>query len=212
MSASKKLILASTSPQRASLLKQLGLEFEVHALAGEEDMSVKLSAHELVRQITQEKAQRAFQQLEHLITQPTIVLCADTLVAFEEHRLGKASSRREAQAYLRLLSGNLHQVYTGIAVFEMSKHGQSQSSPQQSFEELRRFDSVSVSQVKFISLDSILIDWYLDSQEWQGAAGAYKIQGRAAGLIESIEGSYTGIVGLSLETLLPILRQLQFVP
>jgi septum formation protein len=111
-----------------------------------------------------------------------VVLCADTTVAVGTRIMEKPADRTEAQKFLTLLSGRRHQVITGVAVRKGSK--------------------VSVrevmTRVRFKRISDVEMNAYLDSEEWQGKAGGYAIQGRGAALIPSINGSYSNVVGLPL--------------
>jgi septum formation protein len=108
------------------------------------------------------------------------ILCADTTVALGSDILGKPQDRQHAQDMLRALSGKTHAVYTAIAA----------GTP------LEERHAISVSQVRFATWSDAELNGYLDTGEWDGKAGAYAIQGRAAAHIAHIEGSYSGIMGL----------------
>jgi septum formation protein len=111
-----------------------------------------------------------------------VVLCADTTVAVGTRIMEKPVDRAEAQKFLSLLSGRRHQVITGVAVRKGSK--------------------VSVrdvlTRVRLKRISDVEMNAYLESEEWQGKAGGYAIQGRGAALIPSINGSYSNVVGLPL--------------
>jgi septum formation protein len=115
-----------------------------------------------------------------------LVLGADTAVALEGRVYGKPHDEREAEAFLRALSGRAHEVHTGIALIE---GGEEQTAS-------------AVTQVRFRDLDEPTLRWYLDSGEWEGRAGGYAIQGRGAALVERIDGDYLNVVGLPVSSLL----------
>ena len=115
------------------------------------------------------------------------VLGADTTVALDGAILGKPADRSEARSHLQRLSGGTHEVWSAIA--------------------LRGRTEAAVTAVTFRDLGPLL-DWYLDTGEWEGKAGAYAIQGRGAALVERIEGDYTCVVGLPVAVLLSLAPEL----
>ena len=115
-----------------------------------------------------------------------LVLGADTAVALGDRVYGKPRDEREAETFLRALSGRVHEVHSGIALIE---GGEEQSAS-------------TVTEVRFRDLDEPTLRWYLDSGEWEGRAGGYAIQGRGAALVERIDGDYLNVVGLPVSTLL----------
>lgn len=119
-----------------------------------------------------------------------LVLCADTTVAVGRRILGKPASADQARAFLRLLSGRRHRVITAVAV----KQGDT----------IR--DRVVVSKIRLKRLSDAELEAYIASGEWQGKAGGYGIQGKAAIFAPWIEGSFTGIVGLPLAETATLLR------
>jgi septum formation protein len=118
------------------------------------------------------------------------ILCADTTVALGSDILGKPQDRQHAQDMLRALSGKTHVVYTAIAA----------GTP------LEERHAICVSQVRFATWSDAELDAYLDTGEWDGKAGAYAIQGRAAAHIAHIEGSYSGIMGLPVHETTELLK------
>ena len=121
------------------------------------------------------------------------VIAADTVVAAGRRILHKTESRTEAEAYLRLLSGRRHKVYSAVAV--RAPNG-------------RTACRVVESAVGLARLDDTQLQAYLASDEWQGKAGGYAIQGLAAGFIDYLSGSYSGVVGLPLHETAKLLRGL----
>ena len=172
-----RLILPSASPRRLELLAALGL---VPDAVSPPDIDETPQKAELPRayclRLAAEKAQAVAAGPDD------VVLCADTTVALGRRILGKPADVAEAAAFLIALSGRRHQVITAIAV----RRG----------DRLRLRDSVSV--VRFKRLSDAELNGYLACGEWQGKAGGYGIQGRAAAFIPWISGSYSGIVGLPL--------------
>jgi septum formation protein len=197
MLVDKRIYLASQSPRRRELLKQIGVAFDVlplRAVAGRMDV-VEVprdgeSAPEFAQRMATEKAACGWRavDLRRLLRFP--VLGADTVVELDGAILGKPVDRQDAAAMLGRLSGCVHRVHTAVAV---------QHDDQM---EMR----LSSSQVRFATLDSTTISRYLESGEYLGKAGAYAIQGRAGAFVERIEGSYSGVMGLPLYDTAVLLR------
>ncbi len=127
------------------------------------------------------------------VVRPDFVIAADTVVAAGARILPKAENIAQARKCLALLSGRRHRVYTAVAV--RAPDG-------------RIAGRVVMSVVGFARLQAAQMQDYLDCEEWQGKAGGYAIQGRAAGFVDFISGSYSGIVGLPLHETLALLRGL----
>ncbi len=174
----KKLILASASPRRLGLLRQIGIEPEVFPVDAEE---LKTGVPE---EVVEENAVRKAQTAATLRPQNTI-LAADTIVAYHGKILGKPQTETEAADMLKMLSGQKHSVFTGIAAIE---NGILKSS-------------VIESQVYFFQLTEAAIHGYIATGEPMDKAGAYGIQGRGALLVRAIAGDYNNIVGLPLAAL-----------
>ena len=123
---------------------------------------------------------------------PLWIFGADTLIALDEEIYGKPKDRNDAGNMLRSFQGRSHQVISGIALY----NGRAKA-----------YDCKSVvSDVSFAPLTGGEIEWYLDSGEWQGAAGSYRIQGLASCFIGEIKGSFSSIVGLPLREFYAMLR------
>ncbi len=197
MLVEKRIYLASQSPRRRELLKQIGVAFDVLPLrAGPgrldvvETPNVGEAARDFARRMAQEKAAWGWRAVDarHLLRFP--VLGADTVVDLDGAILGKPADRAEAEAMLVRLSGREHWVHTAVAVQHEARF------------ELR----LSSSRVRLAPLDATAIAHYLESGEYLGKAGAYAIQGRAGAFVEYIEGSYSGIMGLPLYDTSVLLR------
>ncbi len=174
------IILASASPRRTELLKQIGLEHRILVSDYQEQLDDKKSPAENVSALALAKAVRVSQ----LLTQG-LVIGADTIVVLNEHILGKPDSLEAAEAMLRALSGRTHQVLTAVALVDAE--GMQPS-----------WQCVEATKVTFRPLDDRLIRWYLSTGESMDKAGAYGIQGYGALLVEKIEGCYFNVVGLPL--------------
>ncbi|KXK10564.1 MAG: Septum formation protein Maf [Microgenomates bacterium OLB23] len=188
MHTSYPFILASTSPRRCDLLKNIGLKFKVVPSEYEEDMTLPLSPAELTIHLSLEKARAVAQNNPN-----AVIIGADTIVFCNNQLLGKAHTPEEAKRMLHLLSGKTHQVITGMTIIIPSV-----KTPQ---------SSASINEVTFKDLSDAQIDWYINSGEPLGKAGAYAIQGLGGMLVSSIKGSYSGIVGLPIEELYDIFTQ-----
>ena len=185
------LLLASSSPRRLALLRQVGV---IPDRIAAPEVDETLLARELPRahvlRLAETKASDVARRPE---AAGAFVLAADTVVACGRRILGKADNVVTAEHCLRLLSGRRHRVYTAVAV--VAPDG-------------RRAVRVVQTVVRFKRLHEREIASYLAFGEWRGKAGGYAIQGRAEAFILSINGSYSNVVGLPLATTLDLLRGL----
>jgi septum formation protein len=179
-SSNPLILLASASPRRSALLTQIGVPHAIRPVNIDESVRPGESPAEYVYRLARAKAETLWDQLGPAERIP--VLGADTTVALGTGVLGKPASASELLTMLRRLSGQTHQVYTGVAL--RSERGTG----------LR----LSVSDVTFRALNDLEIIAYWESGEPADKAGGYAVQGRAATFIERIHGSYSGIVGLPL--------------
>jgi nucleoside triphosphate pyrophosphatase len=180
-----RLVLASRSPQRRAILKQLGVPFEVRpADVAELDagMPVAVASENALR-----KALAAADGEEG-----EIVLGVDTLVATEREIWGKPPHPDAARETLRRLSGRTHTVVSGLALV---RGGDVQAAS-------------ASTEVTFRALDPATIDWYVGTGEWEGRAGGYAIQGRGAALVTAISGDYLNVVGLPVAALIDLWPEL----
>jgi septum formation protein len=173
------LVLASASPRRLDLLKQVGLT-PSEILPADIDEAVR--PRELPRALAARLADGKADAVARL-RPDAFVLGADTVVAVGRRVLGKATDAKEATKFLNLLSGRSHRVMSGVCV--VAPGG-------------RASHRVVVTSVAFKRLSDSEIEDYIAGREWQGKAGAYAIQGMAARFVRAINGSYTNIVGLPL--------------
>ena len=190
-----RLILASASPRRKDLLAQIGVVPDAIIPA---DIDEQPRAGELPRHYVQRLAgEKAAALLDHPDVRdaaqagPTLILAADTTVALGRRILEKPRDIDEARRFLESLSGRRHRVMTGQALALSGSDGVGDA-------ETPVRTRVSETQVAVKRLSREEIDWYLASDEWQGKAGGYSIQGRFARFISWINGSYTNVVGLNL--------------
>ena len=185
-----KVYLATQSPRRRELLRQIGIDFELllvreRAPRGPDVSETVLpgeSVEDFVRRVCRAKAGAAWARVQERSIRPHPVLAADTIVCVEGVLLGKPADRADAARMLELLSGKTHKVLTAVAI---------------QFRE-RLEMAVSDSMVRFCELSPKDIAEYIDSGEPMDKAGAYAIQGRAAAFIPELRGSYSGVMGLPL--------------
>ncbi len=179
--ASRRLILASRSPQRRTILEQLGIAFEIEPA----DVEEVEEGHP--QQLALENARRKATAIA-IHAPDALVVGVDTIVALGPRVYGKPADADAARATLGALSGKRHTVIGGMCLID----GDGVRT------------AVASTQVEFRKLDDGLIDWYVSTGEWQGRAGGYAIQGKGAALVGSIEGDYLNVVGLPLATLLDL--------
>jgi septum formation protein len=194
------LILASSSPRRLALLRQVGVVPDrIEAPAVDETPLPRELPQAHVLRLAEAKLADV---VARTVTAPAFVLAADTVVACGRRILGKAHERAVAERHLRLLSGRRHRVYSGIAAARIGE-GSAVN---------RRATRVVMTMVRFKRLDESELQAYLASGEWDGKAGGYAIQGRAEGFVVAINGSYSNVVGLPLAATLDLLRGLGWRP
>lgn len=196
-----RIVLASASPRRRELLRQIGLEFEVMV----SNVSEQISAGEPWRMVEELSAQKAGAVLKLLeeskeeaqcfrtdtaadgagLQEAVLVVGADTVVSAEGSILGKPADREEAAGMLAMLSGRSHEVYTGVTLIYRSDSGQIQ---RKSFHER--------TEVVFYPMSRAEIEQYTATGDCMDKAGAYGIQGFCARYIREIRGDYNNVVGL----------------
>jgi len=187
----KKIILASQSPRRQALMHQMGVPFEVKVSNIREEMDMTLPIQQRIEKLALDKAKA----VEKQVSDPCIIIGADTIVAYKEHVLGKPKDSQDAYQMLWMLQGQWHKVYTGVALLERNERG-----------ETSYFCFTESATVYMKSLTEEEIWHYIDSKEPDDKAGAYGIQGKGSVFIEKIEGDYYTIVGLPIASLYDILK------
>jgi septum formation protein len=183
------IILASGSPRRRELLTKVKLPIKVIPPDIAEDYSSGLPVPEMVVQIARKKVEAVLSLFK--TESPRWVLGLDTVVEIDGKVLGKPSGPEEAESMLRMLSGRVHRVFSGIAL--LVRRGKPIE------------EEVVCTEVKFRAMEPGEIHFYIETGEWAGAAGAYRIQERGAFLVDWIKGSYSNVVGLPLEAFYGIL-------
>ncbi|NLY19639.1 MAG: septum formation inhibitor Maf [Clostridiaceae bacterium] len=180
----KQLILASQSPRRKMLLEQVGIPFSVIPSDTKEDIDKKVSPEEYVRIVSLKKAMDIAEKISDKDFACPVILAADTIVVIDGKILGKPETFDEAYSMLSMLSGNWHEVITGVTVID-TEDGIKQSH-------------VEKTRVKIRSLDHENMLRYINSGEPFDKAGGYGVQALGALLVERIEGDYFNVVGLPL--------------
>jgi septum formation protein len=185
----RPLVLASASPRRAELLTSAGFRFTIDAADVDETEHPGEDPHTYVLRVARDKARAIASRGQH---HGAIVLAADTTVVAAGQILAKPVDEADAMRMLELLSGAVHDVWTGVVVV---------NGPEQASEAV-------LTRVHLRTLTPDEIRWYVASGEPMGKAGAYGIQGRAARFIDWIEGSWSNVVGLPVATVDRLLKQL----
>jgi septum formation protein len=185
----KRLILASSSPRRHELLSLTLLPFETYPSTLEEKMDMNLSPSQLVESLAEQKAADIFQTCPD-----DVVIGADTIVSFQNKRLGKPKNEQEAVNMLKMLSGQTHDVYTGVCIIDETK---------------KHVFSVKTS-VTFYPFNEETISWYIRTKEPFDKAGSYGIQGAGSLLVEKIQGDYFNVVGLPISKVVRALSDFGF--
>jgi septum formation protein len=182
------ILLASQSPRRAELLRQLGVPFRQRSVDIDESPQLNELPADYVMRLAKQKAHEGWQVSDGLPT-----LGSDTIVTVDDKLLGKPVDTEQAQRYLRILSGRSHRVLTSVALFDGR----------------RGVARLSESSVVFGQLSDQQIEAYCATGEPFDKAGGYGIQGMAAAFITRIEGSYSGIMGLPLCETASLLEEFQ---
>ena len=185
------LILASASPRRRELLAQAGFTFDVIPTDIPELRKPGEDPIRFVTRLAREKAEAV--ATTHALTPDTLVLGADTIVLVDEEVLGKPEDAADAARMLRLLSGQTHQVITGLCVARGRE----------------RQRAAEVTFVRFVTLSDQEIHDYVATGEPLDKAGAYAIQGRAGRWVPRIHGCYFNVVGLPLALVTSMIEAMQ---
>jgi septum formation protein len=183
------IYLASRSPRRAELLRQIGVDFRVHDIDIDESRSPGESATEYVCRMATTKARIALEQIAGQ-QESSVVLAADTTIALDDDIIGKPADRDQCRCILEQLSARQHLVLTAVAL-----------ATQENIT-LR----LTRNRVSFRSLSAQEIESYCATAEPMDKAGAYAIQGKAALFIDHLEGSYSAVMGLPLFETAELLR------
>lgn len=190
-----RLVLASASPRRAEILRNAGIVFDVQAALIDEAPREGELAGDYVRRLAFEKARAAANEIAERqgIAGDAIFIGADTTVMIDDEILGKPESGADARRMLRLLSGRVHEVHTGLALVRCPG----------AWERVAE----EITCVTFAKLSGQEIESYVDTGEPFGKAGGYAVQGIAGRYVTRVEGCYFNVVGLPLALLYSMLRE-----
>lgn len=171
-----KIVLASASPRRKELLARIVKDFEVVPAVGEEDADTSLPPEKYVCALAEKKCDEVFERRGD-----SLVIACDTVVVYVGNVLGKPKDAADAEQTLRMLSGKVHQVYTGVCVRTAKK----------------KLTACDRTEVRFNNLSEKFIKEYVAGGSPLDKAGSYGIQD--GGVVESFDGSYTNVVGFPVE-------------
>lgn len=182
------ITLASESPRRRDILQQLSIPHKVYPPCIDE----KSSIHDPIQRVSHLALEKAKAVRPHVHTE--LIIASDTVVAIPHSTsytiLEKPLDEEDAEYMLRTLSSCTHEVHTGICLMHNKQP----------------VVATDICHVSFINIDDDMLQRYLISNEWQGVAGAYRIQGLGSAFISSITGNYSTVMGLSIPTLLQLLK------
>ena len=200
-----KVILASSSPRRHELLALLGIKHEVIPCKMEEEKIVNDTKHEKSTKrkstIEEKVINLAYQKVACIqktlgVRKDTIIIGADTIVLFKEKIIGKPNSKEEALEMLTKLSGNIHQVYTGICIYDYTSD--------------KIYTGIEKTDVSMCLWDEERLKNYINSENVLDKAGAYAIQGIGAAMIDCIDGCFYNVMGMPLSRLVKMLDEMNF--
>jgi septum formation protein len=183
----KRIILASTSPQRKELLEKEGLLFEIVATNYEEDMTLKMKPDELAMFLSKGKAESVAKNFED-----AIIISADTFVSLEDKIIGKPHTKEKAHHTLRTLSGKTHSVFTGFTIIDTKDN--------------KIVSRVVETKVSLKELSDELIQDYINTGNPLKYAGSYTLPDIIDTFIEKIEGDHSNIIGLPIDEVLKTLK------
>lgn len=188
----KKIILASRSPARFKILKEAGIS------VGRAFPDVDESRHrgETVRHYAMRLAEAKAKKIAKRKSD-AIIIAVDTVISYKSHIFGKPRDKKEAKRFLKILSGKTHRVYSGTVIMNAATG--------------KVLKKLVVTKVKFAKLSNGTIDWYISTGEPMHAAGAYSIQSKGRALIESVDGCFTNVIGISIPIAVKMLKTLKAI-
>lgn len=181
-------MLASSSPQRRLLLESAALPVRAVPPQVDEALAARAAPAQAVVQLALRKARAVAGR----VAPGCWIVAADTVLLIGGELFGKPPDRAAARRLLRRLAGGTHRVLTGVALITPA------GAPA---------TALASTEVTLAALGERELEWYLDTGEWRGAAGGYRIQGRAGLLVSALRGSYSNVVGLPLETIYRMLAR-----
>ena len=186
------IILASSSPRRQEILKMLKIPYRVIMPNIDETISSMLPHEEIPELLAREKVTAVIRSLPTGQEIPW-VLGADTIISYNGSLYGKPQDQDEAFDFLKSFQGNTHTILTALVLYNGRTHSTT--------------SKLCKTEVTFSPMTDEEIQWYVDTGEWHGAAGGYRIQSLASMFISHIDGSYSGAIGLPISELYDILKE-----
>lgn len=175
-----RIILASASPRRKSLMDVLGIDFEIKVSDCEEKVDKTQNVEDIVMSLSLQKAEAVAMTTDS----SCLVIGADTVVSYKNEILGKPKDKNDAVRMLKLLSGKTHSVYTGFTIIRTSDN--------------TVITDYEKSDVTFKDLTEKEINDYVNTGDPMDKAGAYSIQGIASSFVNNLDGDYNNVVGLPI--------------
>ncbi len=175
------LILASNSPRRKEILEKFDIPFSINTSSYEEIFTDEQPAIQVLN-LSKGKIETLLESKPEV--KSSIILGADTCINLDGKIIGKPNTKTEALEILKSFSGRAHQVVTGLTLYNGSTGIFVQDK--------------SITEVIFAKLSTKEIEWYLETMEWEGVAGGYRIQEKGSLLISSISGSWYNVMGLPI--------------
>ncbi|MDC7225625.1 MAG: Maf family protein [Spirochaetales bacterium] len=201
-----EIILASGSPRRQDILKQMGLRYTVEPQDVDESFA-GMTAENEARRLAAKKVQTCIDNRWPVSGRENPlgdwILGADTFIVYKGLFMGKPADRSDARRMLKLLADNTHTVITGLALNIACDIAPRDGKPLMT-------TAVCRTEVTFAPMSDDEIEWYLDTDEWRDVAAAYRIQEKAAMFISSIQGSWSNVMGLPINTFYGMLRANNF--
>ncbi len=183
-----KTILASSSPRRLSLLNLIGINPEVK----KPDITENIIKGEAPKRFTKRVAIEKGKFVQNNKNYIDLIISADTIVYCNNRIIGKPKNRDDAFRMIKLLSGRIHKVVTGVSLIYMDKN----------------ICKISETDVKFSNITKSEIDYYLDNEKFIDKAGAYAIQGKASLFVEEIKGCYFNVMGFPINLFYSMLKKI----
>ena len=185
----RKIVLASRSPRRKNLLKQIGLEFEIRESKYDEDMTAMDDPRKLVKFLALKKGEEVARHYKD-----AIIISGDTFVIFNNKFIGKPKNKEEAKKVLKNFSNKTHSIVSGFALIDAKTK--------------KVINDYGEAKVKFRDLSEAEIDNYIATGEPFDMAGSYGLMNRAAVLIKGVEGDFYSVIGLPLNKVYLALKEL----
>jgi len=185
----RPFILATASEARRKLVSDLGFSVIFDSVDIDERTVPDETINDYVRRLAKEKADACVPS-----SLDAVIVAVDTAIGLGKTIIGKPRDEKHAKEILELLSGRTHEVVSAIAVRDVK-------------EATIEIESTR-TEIRCDDLSDVAINWYLATGEWKGRAGAYAIQGKGAALVKEVQGCFTNVIGLSIPTLLRMLRKI----